>query len=321
MITVIFATRNGMRTLPSVLDAYLRLQVPDRGWKLIVVDNASTDRSRDAIDSFQDRLPLTSLSEKKPGKNAALNAALAHIEGDLVVLTDDDVFPRPDWLACMRAAADNQPAYSIFGGVVVPRWEITPPDWVMKWVPLEPVFTLTPPSLREGPVDHHFVFGPNMAVRAKVFEEGFRFDPTIGPQGSNYAMGSETEFVNRLASQGHTAWHVRNAQVEHFIRDFQMTSSWIMGRAIRFGRGLYRVGSKEQSTELPTWLGVPRYLFKEMLRQSALLSKNLLTFHSEAAFRARWDLNVVRGQIIESYRSGRRPTEGASGVGQKRGRT
>ena len=311
MITVIFATRNGMRTLPAVLDAYLRLQVPDRGWKLIVVDNASTDRSRDAIDSFQDRLPLTSLSEKKPGKNAALNAAIAHIEGDLVVLTDDDVFPRPDWLACMRVAADNQPAYSIFGGVVLPRWEITPPDWVVKWVPLEPVFTLTPPSLREGPVDHHFVFGPNMAVRAKVFEEGFRFDPTIGPQGSNYAMGSETEFVNRLASQGHTAWHVRNAQVEHFIRDFQMTSSWIMGRAIRFGRGLYRMGSNERSTEMPTWLGVPRYLFKEVLRQSALLSKNLLTFHSEEAFRARWDLNVVRGQIIESYRSGRRPTEGA----------
>lgn len=310
MITVIFATRNGMRTLPAVFDAYLRLQAPEGGWKLIVVDNASSDRSRDAIDSFRDRLPLTSLSEKKAGKNAALNAAIAHIEGDLVVLTDDDVFPRPDWLASMRAAADNQPAYAIFGGVVVPRWEITPPDWVVKWVPLEPVFTLTPPSLGEGPVDHHFVFGPNMAVRAKVFEEGFRFDPTIGPQGSNYAMGSETEFVNRLASRGYIAWHVRNAQVEHFIRDFQMTRSWIMGRAIRFGRGQYRMWRNEQAAEVVTWLGVPRYLFREMLRQSALLSKSLLTFRPEAAFRARWELNVVRGQIIESYRSGRRPTEG-----------
>ncbi len=311
MLTVIFATRNGMRTLPAVLDAYLRLQIPEGGWKLIVIDNASTDRSHDTIISFKDRLPLTCLSEEKLGKNAALNAAVAHVEGDLVVLTDDDVFPRPDWLTSMRSAADDQPGYSIFGGVVLPRWEITPPDWVVKRVPLEPVFTLTPPSLREGPVNHHFVFGPNMAVRTKVFEEGFRFDPTIGPQGSNYAMGSETEFVSRLANQGYAAWHVRNAQVEHFIRDFQMTSSWIMRRAIRFGRGLYRMGSTERPTDTPAWLGVPRYLFKEMLRQAALLSKGLLTFRSETVFRARWDLNVLRGQIIEAYRSGGQPTERA----------
>jgi glucosyl-dolichyl phosphate glucuronosyltransferase len=132
MITVIFATRNGMRTIPAVLESYLRLEVPRGGWKLVVVDNASTDRSREAIESFQDRLPLTSLSEKTPGKNAALNAAIAHIEGDLVVLTDDDAFPRPDWLVCMRAAADDQAAYSVFGGVVVPRWENTPPDWIEK---------------------------------------------------------------------------------------------------------------------------------------------------------------------------------------------
>jgi glycosyltransferase involved in cell wall biosynthesis len=310
MLTVIFATRNGMRTLPAVLDAYLRLQVPEGGWKLIVVDNASTDRSHDTIISFKDRLPLTCLSEEKLGKNAALNAAVSHVEGDLVVLTDDDVFPSPDWLVCMRSAADGQPAYSIFGGVVLPRWEITPPDWVVKWVPLGQVFTVTPPSLREGPLDHHFVFGPNMAVRTKVFKEGFRFDETIGPQGSNYAMGSETEFVSRLANKGYAAWHVRSAQVEHFIRDFQMTSSWILRRAIRFGRGLYRMERAEPTAEMRAWLGVPR-LVKEMLRQTALLSKGLLTFRAETVFLARWELNVLRGQIIEAYHSGGKATERA----------
>jgi L-malate glycosyltransferase len=306
MLTVIFATRNGMRTLPTVLDAYLRLQVPEGGWKLIVVDNASTDRSRDVITSFHDRLPLTCLSEEKPGKNAALNAALARVEGDLVVLTDDDAIPLPDWLVSMRRAADAHPTYSIFGGVVLPRWEITPPDWVLKWVPQEPVFALTPPSLREGPLEHHLVFGPNMGVRTQVFSDGFRFDPTIGPQGANYAMGSEAEFVRRLARHGYVAWHVHNAQVEHFIRDFQMTSSWILRRGIRAGRGEYRMGRierMERGTDLPTWLGVPRYLFREMLWHTALLSRGLLTFRGETVFRARWALNVLRGQTVEAYNS------------------
>lgn len=308
MLTVIFATRNGTRTLPTVLDAYLRLHPPEGGWKLIVVDNASTDRTRDVITSFRDRLPLTYLFEEKLGKNVALNTALALVEGDLVVLTDDDAIPRPDWLVSMRSAADAQPTYAIFGGAVLPRWEITPPDWVMKWVPREPAFALTPPSLQQGPLEPHWVTGPNMAVRSEVFNKGFRFDPTIGPQGANYAMGSETEFVRRLVRHGYAVWHVRDAQVEHLVRDFQMTSSWILRRAIRLGRGLYRMGLMERQTDVPTWFGVPRYFFREVLVQSALVVKGLLTFRGETAFRARWGLNVLRGQIIEAYNSrGERP--------------
>ena len=307
MLTVVFATRNGMRTLPVVLDAYLRLRVPEGGWKLIVVDNASTDRSREIITSFQDRLPLTYLSEEKLGKNVALNAALAHVEGDLVVLSDDDAIPVPDWLVSMRSAADAQPTYAIFGGVVLPHWEITPPEWVVKWVPPGPAFALTPPSLREGPLEHHFVFGPSMAVRTEVFDEGFRFDPTIGPQGTSYAMGSETEFVRRLARHGYAAWHVHNAQVEHFIRDFQMTRSWILGRAIRMGRGLYRMGRMDRRADVPTWRGIPRHLFREILVQTAGVLKGLLTFRRETVFRARWELNVLRGQIIEASRSRAEP--------------
>lgn len=303
MLTVIFATHNGMRTLPTVLDAYLRLQAPKGGWKVIVVDNASTDRSSETVRSFTDRLPLTVISEKKPGKNAALNAALPLVEGDLVVLTDDDTIPAPDWLVRLRSAADDHPNYTIFGGAVLPHWEVPPPEWVVKWVPPEPVFTLTKPSLKDGPVENHVVVGPNMAVRAKVFEDGFLFDPTIGPQGSNYAMGSETEFVKRLGRHGHAAWHVSTARVEHFIRDFQMTKPWILRRAIRLGRGLYRIGQEESTNALPSWRGVPRYLFKEMARESAILAGGLMTFRGETVFRARWNLNVLRGQVMEAFRS------------------
>jgi hypothetical protein len=172
---------------------------------------------------------------------------------------------------------------------------------VINWVPAEPVFTLTPPSLREGSIDHHFVVGPNMAVRASVFNDGFRFDPTIGPQGANYAMGSETEFVKRLAHHGFAAWHARDAKVEHFIRDYQMTSSWILRRGIRFGRGLYRIGLMEGPAAITTWLGVPRHLFRDILVQTAQLLKGFLTLNLEIIFRARWELNVLRGQLIEAY--------------------
>jgi glycosyltransferase involved in cell wall biosynthesis len=217
MLTVLIATRNGSRTLAEVLDAFARVQVPSSGWKLVVVDNGSTDRTHEIIESFQKILPMTYVFEGSLGKNVALNTGLAHIAGDLVVFTDDDVFPRPDWLNQLRTAADDHPSYAMFGGVILPRWEVKPLPW-LEWVPPAPVFSLTDPRLREGPTDPGFLYGPNMAIRAEVFNGGARFDASIGPRGADYPMGSETELLQRLKRQGHKAWHVQEAVIEHFIR-------------------------------------------------------------------------------------------------------
>ncbi|MGH9201972.1 MAG: glycosyltransferase, partial [Vicinamibacterales bacterium] len=114
-------------------------------------------------------IPLTRLFESRPGKNAALNAGLGSVTGDLVVLTDDDAFPKAEWLREMRAAADAHPDYAVFGGAIVPGWEAAPDSWISAWVPLGVVFSASDPSVPEGPTGAHNVFGPNMAIRAKVF--------------------------------------------------------------------------------------------------------------------------------------------------------
>ena len=59
MVTVLLATYNGAGTLPKALNAYCQLQAPRAGWKLVVVDNGSTDGSKELVYSFMDRLPLT----------------------------------------------------------------------------------------------------------------------------------------------------------------------------------------------------------------------------------------------------------------------
>jgi len=300
MLTVLVATRNGARTLPGVLEAYGRVQAPAGGFKIVVVDNGSTDGTPELAARFRDNLPLTWLVENKPGKNAALNHGLSAVEGDLVVLTDDDAFPRPDLLKRLREAADVHAAFSIFGGAVVPRWEMPPPEWLLRWVPPGPAFTLTPPSLGEGPTGPHNVFGPNMAVRAKVFEAGHRFDPSIGPRAAQYAMGSETEFVRRLVRQGHAAWHVAGAVVEHFVRESQMTRAWVRKRAVRFGRGQFRLAQVEGAQPTASWLGVPRYLVRGMCEQAARMVRACACLDDEDLFLAQWEFNYLWGQALEA---------------------
>jgi glycosyltransferase involved in cell wall biosynthesis len=299
MLTVLLATRNRDRTLRDVLEAYCRLQAPPSWWKLVVVDNGSTDETAQVLASFTNQLPLQSVREPKPGKNFALNAGLQLVEGDLTVLTDDDAFPREDWLLQLRKAADTQANYAMFGGVVLPRWEAPPPRWI-EWVNQAAVYTLTDPSLREGTVDAKEIYGPNMAIRTSVFKEGVRFDTAIGPSGSSYPMGSETELVLRLASQGRKAWHVQSAVVEHFIRAEQLKKDWVLERAIRFGRGQYRLYNADGRNATLRWRGVPLYLFRKMLKQAALMTAGWIAFQHETLFRAHWRLNVFRGEAHEA---------------------
>jgi L-malate glycosyltransferase len=304
MLTVLLATRNRAQILSDVLEAYCHLQSPASGWKLVIADNGSTDQTAQVIASFANRLPLHFVCEPKLGKNLALNVGLGLVEGDLIVFTDDDAFPGPDWLVQLRRAADNQPSYSIFGGVVVPRWEIPPPRWI-GWVDQGAAYTITDPSLTEGPIDAHHVFGPNMAIRTSVFSPETRFDPSIGPRGPSYPMGSETELVLRLHRQGHKAWHVQGAAVEHFIREEQLNEDWLLQRAIRFGRGQYRLLPLKEFQNLRLWMGVPSYLYRKLFKQAALIAVAKMSFRPEALFRARWRFNFFRGQVIESRKMSR----------------
>lgn len=299
MLTVLLATRNREKILGDVLETYCHLEAPSGGWKLVVVDNGSTDRTPAVLDSFRGRLPLHALAEPVLGKNHALNAGLALVEGDLVVFTDDDAFPHTEWLVQLRKAADTHLGYSMFGGPTVPRWEIPPPHWI-EWVHRGLGFALSDPSQAEGPIPPAFVVGPNMAIRACIFQSGIHFDPSIGPRGSDYPMGSETELLLRLGRMGHNAWYVSNAVVEHFIREEQLRESWMLKRAIRYGRGVYRLFYADGTFEGRLWMGVPRHLFRDIPKEG-VLALVAWTFHrQEALFRSRWNFNVLRGQAIEA---------------------
>lgn len=315
MLTVLFATRNRATLLRDVLESYCQLTPPASGWKIVVVDNGSTDSTSQVLTSFVGRLPLQSTIEPKLGKNFALNTGLELVEGDLTVLTDDDVFPRSDWLVQLRRAADTRVSYMIFAGAIQPRWEIPPPDWI-TWIGDQgPVYTLTDPSLAEGPVAAHLVFGPNMAIRSEIFESGVRFNCNIGPSGTDYPMGSETELVVRLCHAGHKAWYTKTSTVEHFIRKEQLTQEWVLLRAIRWGRGRFRI-----SPDQKLLFGVPRFLFRDLPKELALMAVARVAFRSDSLFQARWRFNILRGMAIEArkmaHESRQEMTRSHSGAGK-----
>lgn len=296
MLTVLMATYNGARTLLEVLNAYCKLDSPKGGWKLIIVDNASTDSTKDVVSLFTSRLPVTYIFEPQSGKSVALNTGLLNVSGDLVIMTDDDAVPRPDWLVQMRDAADSQPSFGVFGGAIVPRWEVLPEEWIL---PFWSVLTLTGPDWEEGPTVMARVSGPNMAVRSDLIRAGFRFDTSLGPVGSRYRMGEDTDFVQRLGKAGIKAWHCKHAIVEHIIRKNQMNRKWMLRRARKLGCAHYQWESKEYSIRPPVlFLGIPRYIIREILGQAIRALSAWLTQGKNRAYQERWQFEYLIGRAM-----------------------
>lgn len=303
MLTVLIATKNRSAILRQTLESFCLLQAPSGGWRMVVADNGSTDQTSAVLDSFAGRLPLRTVSEPKGGKNSALNAAFSLIAGDLTVLTDDDVFPHRDWLIEIRKAANTLTEYAIFGGAVRPRWEVPPPRWV-EWIKQDAVFTVTNPDLKAGPMRAYNAYGPNMAIRSAAFESGIRFDESIGPRGASYAMGSETELTLRLSRLGYKSWHVPTAIVEHFIRADQIRKSWVLDRAIRYGRGKFRLRELEGIgapwSVWPQWFGVPRRFLLDVVQEEFRVLWGWLTLDERERLLASWNRNYAWGHIIEA---------------------
>ncbi|HEV7719089.1 MAG TPA: glycosyltransferase family 2 protein [Arsenicitalea sp.] len=240
-VTVLFSTYNGAKTLPQMLDALCKSTLPHSRWKLVAVDNNSTDASREILESYRDRLPLEVHFEPKQGKEHALALGFRQLEGELVILTDDDVIPEPDWIEQFLKLAEEQPDYDIFGGLIEPYWERPPAPWLLQ-LPAECMNILYALNgdVPEGPVPAGLIFGPSSAFRRSIVGADYTVHDGLGPNASvvQYPMGQDTAFALRLERQGAKAFHSRRPRLRHTVRANSMDEAWVLRRAERYGMGM-----------------------------------------------------------------------------------
>ena len=132
--TLLIATYNRAALLDETLTSIRAMRVKDgRRWEVVVVDNNSTDGTREVVER-QARdfpVPLRYLFEARQGRSSALNAGIAASTAAVIAMTDDDVRVEEGWLdAACDALADGDPSIAYAGGPVAPIWESPPPRWL-----------------------------------------------------------------------------------------------------------------------------------------------------------------------------------------------
>ena len=191
-----------------------------------------------------DRLPLEIYSELRQGKENALALGFRHLEGDLVILSDDDVIPEPDWIEQFVRLAAEQPDFNIFGGLIEPAWEKEPAPWLLGLPPeyLAILYAMNG-DVPEGPVPAGLIFGPNSAFRRSIVGIEYAVHENLGPNAAvaQYPMGQDTAFALRLERAGAKAFHSRKPRLRHTVRANSMDRAWVLRRAERFGMGMVAI--------------------------------------------------------------------------------
>jgi GT2 family glycosyltransferase len=278
-LSVIVTTFRRAELLADTLASFEKLHVDGLHWRVLVVDNSGGDaRTRAVVERFAARLPLRLLLEPARGMNRARNRAIDQSHGSLVVFTDDDVAPRPDWLTELRQGVERWPNAQVFGGRVLPCWP-APGRPPAPHALSENAYAIADWDLPEGLYSAHRVFGPNMAYRASVFEGGRRFDPRFGPDGTDtYITGAETSLNLGLERAGVTPVYLPRAVVHHRVRPEQLQPPWLYKRAFRLGRWEAHLAGLSRGP----WRALPRLLL-DLRRASVSLIRARAAGDSRAA--------------------------------------
>lgn len=301
-VDIVIATYNAEkrigRTLDSMCEMARHTVLAEDSWRIIVVNNNSSDKTREIVEGYKDRLPLEILDCSAPGKSKAQNLAVENIKADLIVFSDDDVEVAPDWMDKMVACANQNPDFDIFSGFIKGYWEEELDQDLRSWIPVGSTYALHDEDMVSGACDPGKVWGPNMALRRSVFEAGFRFDERIGPTPAKfYAMGEETDLAKRAAAQGFQTYFNAEAVVKHLVKKETATEAWIIRRAERLGYGIFATGKDNYPRKMPDFVPVFLEIAFFFCFWACAYPVTYLMRRSKHRFWSRWKFYYYRGLL------------------------
>lgn len=98
-VSIIVPAYNAGEEIRKCLEALLNQQT-ERPYEIIVVDDGSTDNTPQIVKGFAE---VRLLQQDNAGPAAARNRGIEAAEGRIILFTDDDCVPVPDWLEQMVA--------------------------------------------------------------------------------------------------------------------------------------------------------------------------------------------------------------------------
>ncbi|MEW6415321.1 MAG: glycosyltransferase [Pseudomonadota bacterium] len=280
--SIVVCTYNRAASLKDTLAALARLETqPARAWEVVVVDNNSRDHTKQVVQAAQQTWPrLRYVFEPAQGLSHARNRGIAEAAGEVILFTDDDVLPEPDWLETTLAGLEKYGADAC-GGYIAPIWETPPPEWLT-----ERFYGFL--AVRTDRTDDYILtatdqtpFGANMAFRKKIFGQVGLFDTRRGRKGKVLASGEDSEMFERILAAGLKVVFLGRSRVHHKVESFRLTKRYFRRWRMQTSRNLAISRGVPGARRV---FNIPLYLFPQFLRALARALAGKLTQPPDEAF-------------------------------------
>ena len=129
-ISIIIPTMNRANLLRRTLDSLVRMDGNKYDFEIIVIDNGSTDITKNVVQDFSARSTnIRYIYEPTPGLMSARHRGIRESHGEILAFIDDDVVVDKSWLIAINEVFANQ-FISLAGGPSLPIFEANKPSWL-----------------------------------------------------------------------------------------------------------------------------------------------------------------------------------------------
>lgn len=226
-ISAIICTHNREQYLGAAIDSLLKQDFTD--FEIIVVDNASSDRTQEIVQARQE---VKYIYEPEIGLSVARNTGARESHGEILAYLDDDAVASPQWLRVLYEAYQNNEKLAIAGGKVTLIWpeNITPPDWIsvnlsgnLGFYDLgDRVVYIEQPGLTPR--------GLNYSIRRTFLEQIGGFNINLGRVGKNLLSNEELHMTEIALKKGWQVAYLPDALVAHNVAPERLKTQWFLSR-------------------------------------------------------------------------------------------
>jgi glycosyltransferase involved in cell wall biosynthesis len=230
-ISAIICTHNRDQYLGAAIDSLLHQSFTGE-YEVIVVDNASSDRTREIVEARLSQPRLRYVHESVLGLSVARNTGARQAHSPILAYLDDDAVASSQWLQVLHDAFRSNEKLAIAGGKVTLLWAEgkEPPRWLS-------------PGLAEnlGAYDlgHSTVYidrpgltprGLNYSIRQSFLKQMGGFDVNLGRVGKNLLSNEELMITEKALERGFQVAYLPNATVAHNVAPERMHRAWFLNR-------------------------------------------------------------------------------------------
>ncbi len=229
-LSIVIATWNRGESLVRTLASLVRQDLASDLWEAVVVDNNSTDNTRELFSQFAAAHPEYSLRmvhEARQGLSPARNRGIAESRGEVIAIIDDDEEVNAAFARAYLDLFDNHPYAAAAGGRITPFYDTRPPRWLSPFAERPIAGTLDlGERVREFP-EGRFPGGGNMAVRREAVGRVGGFDPALGRTGAKLLAGEEKDLFARMRAAGDRIYYTPDARIRHIIPAHRLTLGYL----------------------------------------------------------------------------------------------